>query len=267
LARRATLFKQERAENDGLILALDAGSSLIGDWVTLKSEGRAMVEAMNALGYDALTVGRLDMSSGLEAAQERAKEANFPFLSANMVGIDDNELIFQPYTVIDRYGVQIGIIGLSELQASQAPGTTDKVAMLDAREAAEKYVAELRDQVDLLIVLSHLGMEEDKALAAAVPGIDIIIGGNTRKLMNEPDRVGDTLVVQQGYRGEWVGILEASYDADGVLVEARERVITMGPDYVDDPDMQELLNKWREMYPTNTPAPTPVLTETPTEYP
>ena len=114
-------------------------------------------------------------------------------------------------------------------------------------------------------MLSHLGLEEDKILAGQVSGIDIIVGGNTRKLMPEPERVGDTLIIQQGYNGEWMGKLTASYDGAGQLVAHGAQIITLGPEYADDPQVAELVDTWRALYPTPTrvPSPTPQATPTP----
>jgi 2',3'-cyclic-nucleotide 2'-phosphodiesterase (5'-nucleotidase family) len=255
---------QERENAEGIVLVLDAGSALGGGWVALKSKGRVIVEAMDAMGYDALTIGRMDMALGLEDVQERAKEAGFPFLSANIVDVE-GEPLFAPYTILERGGRRIGILGLSEENANLAPGMTGLVEVLDYSEATARYVSELRGQVDLLIVLSHLGLEEDKLLAGEVSGIDIIIGGNTRKLMPVPERVGDTLIIQQGYLGEWMGKLTASYDGAGQLVAHGAQIITLGPEYADDPLVAELVDTWRARYPTPTRAlsPTPEATPTP----
>lgn len=237
-------------------MVLDAGSALHGGWVAMKSEGRVILEAMNAMGYDAMALGRMDVAIGLEALNERAGEATFPFLSANLVGKEDKRPLFEPYTILERQGAKIGIIGLSEPQAVQAPGVPDKATVLPPVETGIKYVAELRDQVDILIVLSHAGLEEDKALAVAAPGIDVIIGGLTRKLMRVPERVGNTLIVQQGYKGEWMGRLVATFDAQGVPGDVSEDVITLGPDYADDPEMVALVDKWNKLHPSPTPRPT-----------
>lgn len=264
MARRATAIKQERAENQGIILVLDAGNTLVGQWLSVQTNGQVMVEAMNLMGYDALTLGQMDLALGLDALKERQKEAKFPFLSANVVSSSDLKPLFQPYVVLERQGARIGIIGLSEPQAAQAPGISDMVIVLNPVEAARQYVGELRDQVDILIVLSHLGLEEDKALAQVVSGIDIIVGGRTRQLMRQPEKVGHTLIVQQGYLGEWMGRLKASFGADGVPDDYTEDIITLGPEYADDPEMVELVRRWAVLYPSPTPVPPPTEIPSPT---
>lgn len=264
MARRATAIQTERAENAGIILVLDAGSSLVGQWLSVQSNGQVMVEAMNLMGYDALTLGQMDLSLGLETLRKLQAEAQFPFLSANLVSPSDLKPLFQPYIVLERQGARIGIIGLTEPQAGQVPGISEQVIVLDPVETARRYVGELREQVDLLIVLSHLGLEEDKALAQVVSGIDIIVGGRSRQLMRQPEEVGNTLIVQQGYLGEWMGRLKASFDAEGVPTDYSADIITLGPEYADDPQMVEIVQKWAVLYPSPTPVPQPTEHPTPT---
>ena len=96
-------------------------------------------------------------------------------------------------------------------------------------------------------------------------GIDMIIGGNTRKLMPQPERVGDTLIIQQGYLGEWVGVLHVSY-AQGKPAQTEVNVISLTPDYRDDPDVATLVRKYAELYPTPTVTP-PLGLENPTATP
>jgi len=250
------VIKQERTQNEGIVLVLDAGSALLGGWVSVKSAGSVIVEAMNAMGYDALALGKYDLAGGLAMVKQREKEASFPFLSANLVTAADNQPLVKPYVVLEREGTRLGIIGLTEPKAAEVLRQPDGTALLDPVQVAHRYVAELRDKVDVLIVLSNLGIETDKALAAAVPGIDIIVGGTTRTLMKTPERVGNTLIVQQGYRGEWMGRLRVTYDADGAPIAFSEDLITLTDDFADDREVAALAEKWKALYPTPTPAPT-----------
>lgn len=256
MARRATVIKQERETNPGLVLVLDGGSSLTGSWVANKSEGQVMVDAMNAMGYDAMALGRMDLSIGLDKLLERQKEAKFAFLSANLVSRVDDKPLFKAYTTFERNGVKVGIIGLSEPEALQAPGVNDKAKLADAAQVVKRYVDELRPQVDLLVLLSHQGIDKDKELVQVVPGIDLVIGGNTRKLMREPEQVGNTLLMEQGYRGEWLGRFQVSFDAQGAPSGAKVDIISLDDKYADDAEIVELLGKWTKLFPSPTPPPT-----------
>jgi 2',3'-cyclic-nucleotide 2'-phosphodiesterase (5'-nucleotidase family) len=255
VARRATAIDQERAASDGVVLVLDAGASLVGAWESFASEGAIIVEAMNAMGYDAMAVGRGDLDLGLEALRQRAAEAQFPFLAANVVSTTDGEPIFEPYVILERAGTRIGLIGIVD-QAGEAPAAIlGQATIEDPVSAAAAAVAEVRPQVDLLIVLSRLGLAADRDLAAAVPGIDIIVGGNTNEIMEAPVPVGHTLIVQQGYRGEWLGRLDAQFDAQGMPVVATERSIALTEDYADAPQLAARVAEWLQAYPEPTLAP------------
>ncbi len=238
---------------------LDAGSSLMGEWVSLASQGRITVEAMNQMGYDAMVIGRMDLLKGLAVAQERAKEATFAVLSANLVSKSEGKPLFDPYAIIIKRGVRVGVIGLSDEMALRMPGVSEVAKLLDPQETARRYVAELSGYVDAIIVLSRLGLEEDRALAYAVPGIQVIVGGKTRQLMTEPERVGNTIIVQQGYDGEWLGYLKVTFDAQGTPISARAMPITLTEGFPDDPQVAAIVERYKAQYPTPTaqPAPTP----------
>lgn len=243
---------------------LDAGSSLLGAWVSLASDGRVTIEGMNAMGYDAMGVGLMEGLEGLDVLLDRRDEAGFPILSANLTYVEGGALVLEPYAILERDGVRYGFLGLTGPEFTQGPGLAAVVAVGDPTEAAARYVPELRARVDVLIVLSTLGKGEDNALAAAVPGIDVIVGSKSAYLMQEPDRAGDTVIVQQGYLGEWLGRTHLRYDAEGALAEASTEAIALTEDYPDDPDLAALVSRYNALHPT--PAPVP-LTPSPTSKP
>ncbi len=245
---------QERSQ--GALFVLDAGSSLLGAWLSLASDGQVLVEAMNSMGYDALVVGQAELLKGLEVAQARAKEATFPFLSANLVGKQDGKPLFDPYAIVIKQGVRAGIIGISDRETLKMPGMADAAQWLDPQETLRRAMGELQGKVDVIIVLSRLGLEEDATLAAAVPGIQVIVGGKTRRLMREPQRVGNTLVIQQGYNGEWLGHLSATWDAQRTPSDIQVESLVLTDEFADDPAMVKLLDQFKTRYTEPTPEPT-----------
>lgn len=257
LARRASAIKSLIVKEEGVPFVFDAGSSLMGEWLSLRTEGRVMVEAMSQMGYDAMVIGHQDLLKGLEVTKQRAQEATFAVLSANLVSKEDGKPIFDPYAVIIKRGVRLGVIGLSDQMTLSMPGVADKAKLLDPQQVARRYVSELEGRVDAIIILSRLGLEEDRALAYAVPGIQIIVGGKTRQLMTEPERIGNTLIVQQGYDGEWLGYLKVTLDAQGIPVAARAMPITLTAAFPDDPQVAALVERYKAQHPTPTPWPTP----------
>lgn len=254
LARRASAIKKYAGLAQGTLLIMDAGSALSGQYETRVSEGRMMVEAMDAMGYDAMGIGYFDTLLGPEALLQRAAEADMALVCANLVAADTQELYLPPYVILERDGARFGILGLTNDFTATAPGFAEAAAVTDATEAARRYVAELQGQVDVVIVLSLLGLEADMTLAEAVPGINVIIGGNNGRLMQMPTRVGNTLIVQQGYNGEYMGMLRVTLDETGAPRNEAEIMIALGQDYPDDPEMVALMDKWAQLIPTPTPS-------------
>lgn len=245
------------------MLVLDAGSSLLGEYPALKSEGRVMIEGMNRSQYDAMTLGRMDGLLGLDVIKARAAEAEFPILAANLLDAETGELAFGDKIIVEQAGMTIGIIGVTDEEIAEAPKMKGAVTFLDPQETVAAYVAEMRDQVDVLIVLSHLGLGVDDIIARQVDGIDIIVGGKSRKLMRQPELVNDTIIVQMGYNGERVGQLDVILGEDGKLYEPNLQLLTLDESYPEDREMELILQEYRKQYPTPTPRPRPTLTPTP----
>lgn len=215
LARRATLIEQTRNSVEGVLLVVDSGNSLMGDPLSLRSDGRVILEAMNAMGYDALGIGTGELMKGPEVLRERVSEAAFPVVSANLVDSATGEPLFEPYTILERSGVRFGVIGLTDTDALQGlesswPGAT----ILRPEETLGGYITELDAQVDLIVVLARMGSVEAASLARSVPGIDVIVGGNERYVVTEPQTTGDTLYVQSGHDGEWLGRLDLAREGE-----------------------------------------------------
>ncbi len=249
MARRATVIKEARSSTQDAVLLLDAGSALTGQKLAILSQGQVVIEAMNALGYDAMTVGRLDLDQGLENLQTRAKEARFPLLSCNIAGKDSDKLLFAPYTIIKRNGIRFGILGVSETDVITAPGADAVIALFDASESVRKYLPELRRQSDVVILLSRLGLEANKLLAGTIEGIDVIVNGGSRELLSQPETVGGTVIVSAGYEGQWLGRLDAIVEGPGKTVNAQVEITTLDPEVADDPELAALVAEYSQRYP------------------
>lgn len=257
MARRATYIKGSVSTAPGAVLVLDSGNTLFGTDLSFKAKGEPIVEAMNAMGYDAMVVGAMDLSLGIETFQSRRVQAKFAIVSANLLTADGKPFV-DPYVVLERKGLRIGIIGITEPDVELQQISTairGQLSSQDPVEALKRYLPELRSKVDVVIVLSRLGLERDAVLAKAVPGIDIIVGGNSRTLMQQPQQVGSTLIVQQGYNGEWIGRTAIQYDDQGQVSKATTEGASLGADIKDDPELAALVKRWAQLFPSPTPEP------------
>ncbi|MHB1357203.1 MAG: bifunctional metallophosphatase/5'-nucleotidase [Anaerolineae bacterium] len=242
---------------EGAVVVLDSGNTLFGTALSFRAKGEPIVDAMNAMGYDVMAVGAMDLAFGVDTFQARRSQAKFAIVSANLLTTDGKPFV-DPYVVLERKGLRIGIIGITEPDAELQQTSTAIRGLLSSEDpvtALNRYLPELRAKADIVILLSRLGLERDVALAKAVPGIDIIVGGSSRTLMQQPQKVGSTLIVQQGYNGEWIGRTAVQYDDQGQVVKSTTEGAALGPDITDDPELAALVKRWAQLFPSPTPAP------------
>lgn len=243
------MVKQERQTSSHLLL-LDAGDSLFGDrFLGQQTQGKGVVEAMNLLRYDAMALGGGDMRLGLDTLRQRMAEAEFPFLSANMVLSGTETLLAEPYIIKEMGDHRVAIVGLTELGvADMVQGT---VTILDPIEATRRYVAEVSSKADVIIVLSHIGVEGNIKLAEEVEGIDLIVSGTGQMLLGRAiqNETTGTLVVQAempnpGHAGRVIGVARLQVDSQGKITSHQWTAVSLAPDFADDPEMRALLSSY-----------------------
>lgn len=215
-ARRMGLIEIEREADPELIL-LDAGDYWQGTPYFNIYKGDVEIDAMNYIGYDAATLGNHEFDNGVAMLAEKLKRANFPIVCANYI-TDGTPLegILQPYTIIERKGLKIGVIGVGVNPGSLvAPDNFAPLVWQHPFPIVNELAAELKHKqhCDVIICLSHLGTQSghgdddsicDVNLAKQSVDIDVIIGGHTHKVENHyvKNQLGrDVLVVQTGKGG------------------------------------------------------------------
>lgn len=206
---------QVRSRAPERTLLLDGGDTWQGTFTSNQNRGEAIVKAMNLMRYDAQALGNHDFDWGQDVLAQRAREASFPFLAANLRDASGALPPYvKPWIVKDAGLAKVGIIGLTNprspsiVKASSIAGLT----FLPAIETVKRYIAEVRAQADIVVVLTHIGVDEDTELAQAVPGIDLIIGGHTHLALRTPRTIGTTRIYQAGAYTENLGRVEITVD-------------------------------------------------------
>ena len=214
LGRLSGAIAQARRETKAPLL-LDAGD-LIGDsMIADLTKGKAMVDALNFLKYDALTIGNHEPDFGTAVLRQRMKDATFPVVAANLIERNGRKLFTRPYIIKKVNGVSVGILGLAYPKTPWTTGAKNvaEVEFQDPVPAVKHYLPKLREEgSELVVVLSHLGLGGDKILARAVDGIDVIVGGHSHNRMSKPEKVGAALIVQAGAHGSDLGRLELTIE-------------------------------------------------------
>lgn len=198
------------------VLFLDSGDTWQGTGVALKSNGEAIVKAQNYLGVDVM-VGHWEFTYGKERVKELIEMLDAKFISQNVVGDDPfadeyEELIFEPYTIEERNGAKIGIIGQSFPFTSTAnPKEFTQGWSFGLRlDTLQEYVDKLRNEekVDCVVVLSHDGFSVDQEVARQVNGIDFILSGHTHDPSPKPIVINGCVIVIAGSHGKYIGRLD-----------------------------------------------------------
>lgn len=160
-----------------------------------------MIELMNRTGFDLCTVGNHEWDANVVALQNDIERARFPFLCANVFIPDTVNLDIKPFVTMDHHGVKMAVVGMIEVRHDGIPGAhpayLNKVSFKRAHEVIQEY-RYLRNQNDVVILLSHCGLEDDIELAEANPWLDAIIGGHSHTLIEHPSETNGVLITQSG---------------------------------------------------------------------
>lgn len=213
----AAVVAEQRELNPGGVILLAAGDMFQGTPVSNVFRGRPVLDMMNALRFDAMTLGNHEFDWGRPALDEIIAQARFPFVSANIKDAKGQYLQnVTPYVLVQRKGVTVAVIGLTtpETAFTTKPDNVTGLTFLDPVQTLPEQIREARQRgAQVIILLTHLGLDGDRRLAAAVPGIDIIVGGHTHTVVTDPVVVGTTIITQAGYNGLYLGVLEFTVDA------------------------------------------------------
>ncbi|MBE7422908.1 MAG: thiosulfohydrolase SoxB [Zoogloeaceae bacterium] len=224
-AHLATLVKRLRASRPGALL-LDGGDTWQGSATALWSRGQDMVDACKLLGVDMMTP-HWELTYGAERVKEIVEKdlkGKMEFLAQNIKTTDFGDAVFQPYAMREMNGVPVAVIGQG---FPYTPIANPRYLIPDwtmgiQDEDMQKVVNEARGKgAQVVVVLSHNGMDVDLKMASRVTGIDAILGGHTHDGVPAPSVVknagGRTLVMNSGSNGKFLSVLD--FDVRGGKIQ------------------------------------------------
>ncbi len=222
MASLASLVESAREDGYPTIL-LDAGDA----WQDFRNPiyavwgGRVMVAWMNHIGYDAMALGNHELYRGERHLGGLIDQAEFPILCANLKPVVGREEPFTSSKVIEVGGLHILLIGL--ITDEYFPyGDYQRLRYLPPEAALREEIDRIEGPVDLIVVVAHLPVAQAVRIAADIPDVDVFVTGHSHEETPAPVVVGDTLIVQAGAFGDYLGRLLIDVDEDGVrLIENR----------------------------------------------
>ena len=249
LDRVATVVNSIRASRPDSIL-LDGGDTWQGSFTALKTQGMDMVKAFNLLKTDAMT-SHWEFTLGIDRVMDLVENyVEHPFLGANVFDTEWDERAFDPYSIFERSGQKIAVIGQAFPYMPIAnPSWMFPGLSFGIRENnIANLVTEVREKgADLIVLLSHNGFDVDRQLASRVNGIDVILCGHTHDALPEPVIVNKTLLIASGSNGKFVSRLDL--DVNKGVKGFKHRLIPIFSDVISpDPNMNELIDQERKPY-------------------
>jgi 5'-nucleotidase/UDP-sugar diphosphatase len=260
VARRATVIRQLREQLQPYpALVIDAGDYMDGTPFSLEFRGEADVACMNACGYDLRHAGQPRVQQPAGGGAAPGADGTLPDSSANLRYRDTGEPLVPPYVITQVGELRVALFGLVITDTQNYRGARERVQVLNPFEVTRQLVPQLRQQADVVILISHLGIGDDERLARDVPGIDVIVGGHSHTRLAEPRfiewqqkapvNLGGTVIVQAHQWGGELGRLDLLFwrDIDTnrlELVGYKGQLIPITADIPDHAETQRVLNRY-----------------------
>jgi 5'-nucleotidase len=257
LVQLSGYVKQEKANNPNTIYVI-AGDMFRGSIIDSEYMGLSTIDLINILNPDVATLGNHEVDYGLSHLLFLEKCADFPIINANLFITMNHKRLFKPFCIKEVNGMKILFIGiLTELVIASTK--TEKVigSFVDAEEAAhcvEVICDNYRtDDIDLTVLITHIGIEEDRKLASMLhneAGVDLIIGGHSHTFMYEPEVVNGIPIVQAGCGTDQIGRLDLIIDEEENRIH--ELKYQLVPINASTAPQDEIMRDLIEQYKTKT---------------
>lgn len=209
-----------RKESDNALYCI-AGDMLQGSIIDSEFKGLSTIEIMNLLGPDVASIGNHEVDYGLAHLLFLERCASFPIVCANLFIKNPYTRLFQPHIIIEKAGIRIMFIGIitSEIMHGMKKDVLSSFVDVEdaAREVGKICNAWRTIDIDLTVLLTHIGFEEDKKLAELLDpdwGVDLIVGGHTHTILEQPEMVNGILIAQAGVGTSQIGRFDLTINMD-----------------------------------------------------
>ena len=247
LTKVMTKMKEIESKTDGLVLKIDNGDFLQGSpfsyYLAKNREKSSMAAVMNAVGYDCGVLGNHEFNYGLEYLEETIATLNYPIVCANITKTNGEYLTGHPYHIFEKSGVKVAVLGLttSYIPHWENPETVKDLVFHSVIETAQKFVPQLREEADIVVVSYHGGFERDietgeatetltgenegYALLTEVPGIDVLLTGHQHRVIAENNQ--RIPITQPGDKGRYLGKVDIIFEKNQGILSQQAELLSM----------------------------------------
>lgn len=258
MAKIYSVVEKVREENPNTLL-IDNGDTIQGTilsddlYNTRKDVAHPVIDVMNFMKYDSMTLGNHEFNFGLDLIEKIDKEAEFPLLAANATYKEDGSYLVEPYTIVEVAGVKVGILGLTNPNIPKWDGPKVTELQFDNMvDATEKLIDELKEKTDVIVATAHAGFEEEygndggQAVIEKFPEIAALLVGHSHATVNE--KFGETVVGGARDAGRQVVRFDLSLkkEKDNWVLKDNKVEIIEVKDYPASEELKEYAKEYHE---------------------
>lgn len=249
-ARIASLINEIRQKNKHVLL-FDGGDTFHGTLPVVKSRGECLIPILNHMEFSAM-VGHWDFAYGPGQLLNLAHQLNYPVLGINVYN-EDGELFLPPFIIKTVGDLKVAVLGIccNIIDKTMPPHFSKGIKLTDGSEELPGYIEKVKAEgADLVILLSHNGFPQDVALLKEVKGVDICLSAHTHNRLYEAVKVGESIVIQCGCHGSFVGNLKLQLE-EKKIKSFSYQLETVDPGIKADSEIekivQDIMEPYREM--------------------
>jgi S-sulfosulfanyl-L-cysteine sulfohydrolase len=204
-----------------------------------------LIPILNSLGLDAMTA-HWEFAYGPKVFDQRVSELNYPMLAINVYDKEAKKPVYRSYAVKEINELRIGLVGIASniVDKTMPPSYSEGIYFTLGKDELPPIIDTLRihENVDLIVLVSHLGFPQDIKLLSEVHGIDVCLSGHTHNRLYKPVLQGKTIVIQSGCHGSFLGRLDVTVEG-GKIVDYQHQLIEVGASIKPDPSVDELVKQ------------------------
>jgi 5'-nucleotidase / UDP-sugar diphosphatase len=244
-----------RAEEKNVFYVI-SGDMLQGSLIDSNFKGISTMEIMNYLSPDMVSLGNHEMDYGLPHLLFLEKMANFPIVNANLYIKKYNKRLMNPYMIVEKDGFDVLFTGIITEKVMDSLSQDKLIGSFISLEEASQEVGKIcnaykNDDIDLTILLTHIGYESDIELAKLLDpqwGVDMIIGGHSHTILKEPTSVNNILIAQAGVGSMQIGRFDIIVNDDtNSIVDYHWELIPINEDLAEpDHDLEEFIQSFQK---------------------
>ena len=244
-----------RKEEENVLYVI-SGDMLQGSIIDTEFKGISTIEIMNYLAPDVATLGNHEFDYGLPHLLFLEKMANFPIVNANLYIKKYHKRLMKPFTILNKAGFDILFIGIITDDVIDSL-KRDEIGSFVSLEEASDEVGKItnaykNEDIDLTILLTHIGFDADKELAKMLKpewGVDIIIGGHSHTILEKPEVINNILIAQAGVGTDQIGRFDVVVDDDtNSVVDYKWQLVPIDSSIAEkDGELEEFINSFKDV--------------------